>query len=122
MNEKTHTHTHSQTHTLTHTHTHTLTITNSHINTLTHTHNLTLTHTHTHTHTGGDSPAATVLHGEPAPAQYIPDGDGRGGLLPAAGQRRESLLQDHTAAGILRLPHHRLRLAPSHRHRDTSHR
>lgn len=55
---------------------------------------------------GGDPAAAIVLHCEPAAAQYLPDGDGHRGFLSATRQRREGLLQDHFAAGLLRLPHH----------------
>lgn len=57
---------------------------------------------------GGDPAAAAVLHREPAAAQHLPDGDGHCWFLLAARQRREGLLQDHSAAGLLRLPHHRL--------------
>lgn len=55
---------------------------------------------------GGDPAAAIVLHGEPAAAQHLPDGDGHRWFLFAPRQWRESFLQDHSAAGILGLPHY----------------
>lgn len=67
---------------------------------------------------GGDSAAAVILHGKPAAAKHLLNGDGHRWLLLAAGQRREGFLQDHPAAGIFGLPHHRLRHAARHRHRN----
>lgn len=69
---------------------------------------------------GGDPAAAALLHGQPAAAQRLPHADGHGWLLPASGQRREGVLQDHAAAGILRLPHHRVGHAARHRHRNAA--
>lgn len=70
---------------------------------------------------GGDSPQTAVLHRQSPSPQHILDGDGYSGLLPPPRQWRKSILQDHSAAGILRLPHHRLRHAASHRHWHPSH-
>ena len=71
---------------------------------------------------GGDPTAAALLHGEPASAQHLPDGDGHRGLLLAPRQRGEGLFQGDAAAGLLRLPHHRVRHAARHRHRNPPHR
>nr|KAF6342914.1 5-hydroxytryptamine receptor 3A [Pipistrellus kuhlii] len=57
-------------------------------------------------HTSGHPPAAPVLCGQPAAAQYLPHGHGHCGLLPAPREWGEGLLQDHTPPGLLSLPDH----------------